>query len=126
MRDAAYDFLVECARHQKVAGYGEIWDAVGAALGKDLGNHWRKLPNLLGSVSERSQAELGVLSTALVIYETDDPDSGPGAGFFRMAATMGLLDESDSPPDGEDWVMSDRQRDFWQSQVDAIHERFAR
>lgn len=125
MRDAAFDFLVECARGRRTAGYGETWDAVGAAIGKELGSHWRELPNLLGFVSERSQAELGLLSTALVIYQPDAVSSGPGAGFFRMATRMGLLDDSDSPPDGEEWVMSERQRDFWQSQVDALFERFA-
>jgi hypothetical protein len=124
MRDAAFDFLCRCASEQRLASYGEIWAAVGAALGEDLGSHWRQLPNLLGYVSSHSLDELDLLATALVIYDPEDERSGPGPGFFRLAASKGLLDDEDAPPEGAAWAMSDRQREFWRRHVDAMFDRF--
>ncbi len=47
--------------------------------------------------------------TALVVQK--DGDQEPGAGFFRDAVALHELAASEEPPKGEDWVMSDGQRD---------------
>ena len=125
MRDAAFSFLCVCARERRLASYHEIWTTVGAKLGKDLGNHWRQLPHLLGHVSERSLEESGILATALVVYDPGDASSGPGPGFFSLAVSLGLLAPADGQQDAETWTMSDRQRTFWRQQVDAMFDRFA-
>jgi hypothetical protein len=125
MRDAAFDFLCLCAAERRLGSYGEIWTRISNSLGKDLGNHWRQLPYVLGYVSTRSVEEFDLLATALVIYDPDDAESGPGPGFFRLAASLGVLDDSDAPLEGTEWSMTDRQRTFWRQQVDAMFDRFS-
>ena len=125
MRDAAYEFLRRCARDRSTTASGDVWHAVSEALGTDLGSHWRKLPHLLGHVSEHSHAESGVLASALVISVPDDQESGPGAGFFRVAASLGLIDRPDAPAAGTEWVMTEAQRGFWREQVDAVFAKFS-
>ena len=124
MRDAAFSFLCVCAGERRLSSYHELWTTVGTALGKDLGNHWRQLPHLLGYVSERSLEEVGVLATALVIYDPDDASSSPGPGFFSLAVSLGLLDAADGPQDADTWTMTNRQRTFWRQQVQGMFDRF--
>jgi hypothetical protein len=125
MRDAVFDYLCVCAAKRQRASYGEIWTRLADALGKDPDNNWRQLPYVLEYVSRRSLEEFEILATALVIYDSGDVDSGPGPGFFRLAASLGLLADADSPPEGIEWSMTDRQRTFWEQQRDAMFDRFS-
>ena len=123
MRDAASAHFRECASEQRTTSYTELWRAINEAIGEDLGDHWRQLPILLGFVAEHSFNDLGLISTALVVHQEGDDEPGPG--FFRIAAELGALPEADAPPKGVDWRITERQRDFWQSSVDGMFERFA-
>src|SRR5690606_16720324 len=124
MRDAALDYLKACAAERRLTSYGELWKAVERALNTDLGNHWRQLPVLLGHVSYEAFAEFELIPTALVVAPGANDEPGPG--FFRIAAELGVLPDSDSPAIGETWTtMSDRQREFWLAAVEGMYDRFA-
>ena len=124
MRDAARRHLERCAAEGHLTTYGELWDAISADLGRDLGNHWRQLPNLLGYVSVAAYEDLELIPTALVVA----PDLGdePGPGFFRIAAELGAIPDAEAPPEGEAWTMSPSQRAFWETQVEGLYQRFRR
>jgi hypothetical protein len=123
MRDAVLDHVKVCASERRLTSYGETWAVVQATLGADLGNPWRQIPSLLGYVSVAAYPELDLIPTALVV--APDSDDEPGPGFFRIAAELGALDDSESPPEGESWVMSEAQRTYWQANVQGMFDRFA-
>lgn len=123
MRDAGVEYLQQCARERRYATYGELWQAIGDALGEDIGNHWRQLPILLGYMSVAAFPDLDLILTALVV--SPDQSDGPGPGFFRIAAELGALSETESPPEGENWSMTDAQRAYWDETVHALFDRFA-
>ena len=123
MRDVALDYLRTCAAERRLTTYHELWAAIEASVGEDLGNSWRQLPNLLGYVSEQGYPDLGWIPTALVVAH--DNDDEPGPGFFRIAAQLGILDEADAPPTGQAWEMTERQRAFWQEQIEGMFNRCA-
>lgn len=122
MRDAGYEHIVACARDRQMTTYGETWEAVARAVGEDIGNPWRQVPHLLGHIAEHVHDELGLIATALVVY--DARDEHPGPGFFRLAVAMEELPPDDAPPEGEDFEMTSTQRAFWRRHVDGMFERF--
>lgn len=120
MRDAGYEHIIERARDRKTTTYGELWVAVTAKLGEDLGNPWRQIDHLLGSIGEVAYDKDGLMPTALVMYEGTG-ETNPGPGFFRLAANMGLFPGGDAPPVGEEWnEMTARQRTFWEDQRELV------
>jgi hypothetical protein len=126
VRDArrGHRCIAQCARERRTTTYHELWPAIGVLLGLDLGNPWRQMPHLLGYISEHSYEDYRLLLTALVVE--DGPVAQPGEGFFRLAASMGLLPERAAPPEGVPWRgMTVAQRAFWEGQVEAIFTRFA-
>jgi hypothetical protein len=127
MRDAGLQFLRDSASQRKMVTYGELWDAITLEVGEDCGNAWRQRPNLLGYIAEQGYQDLGYIPTALVIYREDDDGDGtehPGPGFFRLAVTLGAITADLAPAAGEEWtVMTDQQREFWQSQVQGMFSR---
>jgi hypothetical protein len=81
------------------------------------------MPILLGQICEEFHEEVGALPTAIVISQSGEVH--PEAGFFRMAASFGLIADEDAPPAGVIWNgMSDHQRDFWESQVEAVFRHY--
>jgi hypothetical protein len=123
MRDAGAVHIISRARRQRKTCYGELWTAIEAQIGEGLGNSWRQLPHLLGDIAEHAFDEIGLILTALVIYE--EGDEHPGEGFFRLAAETGMPREEDAPPVGEPWAgMTSAQRDFWEIQVESLFAQF--
>jgi hypothetical protein len=124
MRDAGAAHIISRAGQRRKTYYGELWTAIERQVGEELGNSWRQLPYLLGDIAKHVYDEIGLILTALVIYE--ERDEHPGEGFFRLAAEMGALREEDAPPVGERWEgMTTAQRDFWETQVQSLFARFA-
>lgn len=124
MRDAGAAHIISRAGQRRKTYYGELWTAIERQVGEELGNSWRQLPYLLGDIAKHVYDEIGLILTALVIYE--EGDEHPGEGFFRLAAEMGALREEDAPPVGERWEgMTTAQRDFWETQVQSLFARFA-
>jgi hypothetical protein len=124
MRSAAYDHIAESAGRGQPTNYSDLWAAVFTRLGKTVGDPWRQLPMLLGYVSDEYHKEVGAIPTAIVLY--DLADQYPGPGFFRLAASYGLLQESNAPAFGEDWTgMTEVQRTFWIGQKEAVFSHFA-
>ena len=123
MRDTALDYLVECAAAHRMTTYGEFWSELGSRLDFDPGTPFRQLPTLLGQVVDLGYEITTFILTALVVTEGDDPH--PESGFFRKAAEVGIFPEEDAPAEGEPWdSMTSVQREFWQSQVDALFAQF--
>ena len=60
---------------------------------------------------------------ALAVQSAGDQE--PGAGFFRTAVALHELPAVDEPAKGEDWTMTDAQRTYWRTQVDALYAYFA-
>jgi hypothetical protein len=123
MRDAAFDYLCQCAREKRMTTYAELWDAVGSATGEELGANWRQLPILLGHVADHSFAELQLIPSALIVAHEGDGE--PGIGFFRIAAELGANPQPAALEKGVAWAMTDDQRDYWQRNVVGMYERFA-
>lgn len=125
MRDAGYEHIIERALERETTTYKELWAAITAALGQDFGNTYFQTGDLLGSIATYAHDKDGVMPTALVMYEgTEEANAGPG--FFRLAASMGLLPEGVAPPTGEPWTgMTDAQRSFWEEQRDLVFAHFA-
>jgi hypothetical protein len=123
MRDAGRACLAECAAERQVMTYGELWTAIGDRVGRELGSPHLPLPRLLKDIAEVTIKDGEPNPTALVVQK--DGDQEPGAGFFRDAVALHELAASEEPPKGEDWVMSNRQRDYWTKQVVALHEHYA-
>jgi len=121
MRDVALDYLESAAAEKRLTSYGEVWEHVGNALGTDPGSHWRQLPNLLGYVSVKAFEAYELIPTALVVTPGHE---GPEVGFFRIAVELGDLDDSELPPEGEPWAMSDSQRAYWNATVERLFDRF--
>ena len=124
MRDAARAHLVATAQAKQLTTYGEVWAAIEKDLGKELGNRHLALPRLLGFVTDLEETGSKMLPTSLIVTEGKQ-DEGPEPGFFRLAASLGEIDESESPAKGEDWTMSEAQREFWQKSVQAMYARSA-
>ncbi len=123
MQDEVISYIGEKAKAGEKTTYGELWGALEARLGKDLGNPHYQLPSLLGYVALEGFERTNLVLTALVIYE-GRPDQ-PGDGFFRLAAGLGILDEKDAPEVGEDWSqMTPAQRAFWEQQVTDLFKYF--
>jgi hypothetical protein len=125
MRDAGYEHIIERARLGQTTTYTELWAAITATLGPDLGNRYWQMGHLLGAIAEHAHDKDGVMPTALVMNEGDG-ETNAGPGFFRLAADMGLLPEGVAPPAGEPWKeMTAAQRTFWEGQCDLVFARFA-
>ena len=123
MRDAAFDYMCQCAKDKRMTTYAELWDSISSTTGEDLGAKWRQLPILLGHVAEHSFAELQLIPSALVVAREGDTE--PGVGFFGIAAELGALPRSDAPEGGTAWTMTDGQRDYWEQTVAGMYDRFA-
>jgi hypothetical protein len=124
MRDTAMELIAEAARNRDYIRYGDLWKGIERRLGKDLGDRWLQMPNLLGYVSDHFHNEIGALPTAVVVSQGQPK---PEQGFFRLAAWEGYLPDADAPTEGEDWSgMSPRQDAFWRDQVAAVFDWAAR
>ncbi len=124
MRTSAYEHIAESARQRLRTRYSDLWSAVLKSLGEGVGDPWRQLPVLLGYVSDEYHEAVGAIPTAIVVYDLEDEHPGPG--FFRLAASYGLLPDEDAPPLGEDWVeMTNVQGEFWVSQEHKVFSYFA-
>lgn len=125
MVNEGYEHIINRARQRRTTTYKELWAAITAAVQQDLGNPYWQIGPLLGSISEYAYDKDGVMPTALVMYEgADETNAGPG--FFRLAASMGLLPDGVAPPPGEPWKqMTDAQRRFWEEQRDLVFAQFA-
>jgi len=123
MRDAGRAVLADRAAEQQVITYGELWSAVGERVGRELGTPHLPLPRLLKDIAEVSIKDGEPNPTALVVQK--DGEQEPGAGFFRDAVALHELPAVEEPPKGDEWVMSDAQRDYWTKQVAALHEHHA-
>ena len=122
MRDAGRAVLAECAAEQRMMAYGDLWAAISERVGRDLGTPHLPLPRLLKDIAEVTIKDSEPNPTALVV--TKEGEAEPGAGFFRDAVALHELPAVEEPPKGDDWVMSDVQRDYWIKQVAALHEHF--
>ena len=123
MRTVALAHLEACARAGELTSPDAVWQVVKDSRTEELGNPRYQLPKLLGYVETKSLADTGLLASALIVQ----PDRGnePSAEFFRLAHKRGLISDDDAPPATDaGWTMSEAQREFWQSQVDAMFERF--
>jgi len=119
MRDFGAVTIVERARRGETITYGELWDAVNRQMGRDIGKAWRQVPQLLRHIGEDSFERFEFIITALVV--TDDFGEHPSEGFFRLAARLGVLHESEAPEKGQPWkVMKQRQRQFWIEECDKV------
>lgn len=123
MRDAGRSYLAECAAERRVITYGDLWVAIAAKVDRELGSPHLPLPRLLKDIAEVSIKEGDPNPTALVVPK--DGDQEPGAGFFRDAVALHQLPATEEPPKGEDFEMTDAQRAYWRTQVDALYEHFA-
>jgi hypothetical protein len=124
MRDAGMEHIAEWSRRCELTTYADLWSGIVARVGSDAGDPWRQLPMLLGYISDEHHEAVGAIPTAVVVY--DLADKHPGPGFFRLAASYGLLPDEDAPALGEEWTeMTDRQRAFWDEQVAALFAHFA-
>jgi hypothetical protein len=122
MCDAGQAILLDCAARRELTTYPRLWDGIRNHLQKDIGHPWRQIPSLLEYISGRSYEGLGLFITALVV---DELSGVPNEGFFRLAAARGALPERDAPPVGEPWNgITPAQRAFWESQADALFEKF--
>ena len=116
MRDAGYQHILGCAQQGQKTTEGDVWAAVVAHMGRDLGSHSRQLPHLLVHITEHSYPTSGVLPTAIVMSAAGDEHPGPR--FFRRAAVLGALPKKDAPATGDEWTeMTPNQRAFWEDQV---------
>ena len=112
MRDVGLFYLQRIAANGSTATYEHFWRVVQAGLGRDVGNPWRQIPQLLRQVGEKSFDESGLVVTALVVNDESEPS--PSEGFFRLAARLGLIHERESPEKGVKWLgMTSVQRIFW-------------
>jgi hypothetical protein len=100
-----------------------MWMAIAAAMERDIGGFRLQMPNLLRRLAEQSLEEIGLVLTALVVY--DDRPEYPGGGLFQLAVREGLL------PEGEEHVLgpglkglTSAQRRFWEHQVAALFDFF--
>lgn len=126
MRDVGYEHIAARARDRKKTTYVEMWDAIRAEVGQDLGSQWRQLPNLLGYIGDLSYEKIRLVVTALVIYQ--EGDEHPGPGFLRLAARHDLMPAEEAPPTGRDneWKgMTPYQSAFWAGHCDALFDHFA-
>ena len=125
MRDAGNEHIIECARERRTTTYADLWAAITASLGEELGNRWWQMGPLLGAMGEAAHEKDGIMPTALVMAEGDG-ETNPGPGFFRLAADMGQFPEDQTPPKGEPWTkMTETQRRFWEEQRDLVFAKFA-
>jgi len=119
MCDIATDYILEGAAIGRTRTYGDLWSAVEEGLGKPIGNAYYQRPHLLEWTTRRFAVARKLMLSALVVRDAEDP--GPGAGFFRLAAELGLLHDDAAPKAGEPWLaMSSVQRDFWERQRNGL------
>jgi hypothetical protein len=123
MRDAGRACLGEVAAERRLISYGDLWTAIGSRVGRDLGPPHLPLPRLLKDIADVTLKDGEPNPAALVVQK--DGEQEPGAGFFRDAVSLHQLPPAEEPPKGEDFVMTDAQRAYWQAQVDGLHAHFA-
>jgi hypothetical protein len=122
MCDAGQAILVDCATRGELTTYPKLWEGISNRLQRDIGHPWRQIPFLLEYISDRSYEGLGLFITGLAVDETNGV---PTEGFFRLAADRGALPERDAPPAGVPWNgITPAQQAFWESQKNALFEKF--
>ncbi len=119
MRDAGRACLADRAADGGLITSGELWASIEARVGRDLGSPHLPLPRLLKDIAEVTIKDGDPNPTALVVQREGDEE--PGAGFFRDAVALHELPAVEDPPKGEEWVMSEAQRAYWQKQVSDLH-----
>ena len=124
MRDAGIEHIAEWSARSELTTYADLWSGIVSRVGSVAGEPWRQLPMLLGYISDALHQAVGAIPTAVVVY--DLADKHPGPGFFRLAASYGLLADEDAPAFGEEWTqMTDRQRTFWDQQIATVFAHFS-
>jgi hypothetical protein len=122
MRDAGRKVLADRAAEQRLITYGELWSAIAAAVGHELKSPHLAIPRLLQDIAEVSIKDGEPNPSALAVQA--DGDQEPGAGFFRAAVALHQLPAVEEPAKGDDFAMTDAQRAYWRSQVDALYAYF--
>ena len=123
MRDAGRARLNTCAAERQLITYGDLWAAIAETVGRELGSHHLALPRLLRDIGDVAIKDGEPNPMALAVQSAGDQE--PGAGFFRTAVALHELPAVDEPAKGEDWTMTDAQRTYWRTQVDALYAYFA-
>lgn len=118
MCDVGDQLIRESAQRREFITYGELWQGIQSGVEWDIGQAWRKIPNLLGHIADRANVADGLILTALVV---DDEDRHPSEGFFRLAVSLDLFSSEDAPESGQaSHQLTDVQRSFWELQADAL------
>lgn len=118
MIDAATAFLQEQARLQRTTSYTEL-NAVlsnrtdSRTFDFNLESERAALGSLLGEIALANLSEVGAMLSAIVIYLNEND---AGAGFYRYAIQLGLLDPNPS---------SSAKFEFWISQVTTVYRHFS-
>ncbi|MET0736708.1 MAG: hypothetical protein ABW035_00420 [Acidimicrobiales bacterium] len=123
MRDAGRARLNTCAAERQLIAYGALWAAIAETVGRELGSQHLALPRLLRDIGDVAIKDGEPNPMALAVQSAGDHE--PGAGFFRTAVALHELPAVDEPAKGEDWTMTDAQRTYWRTQVDALYAYFA-
>lgn len=124
MRDVGMELLKRYAKKRSTTTYQRFWSGVRSGFAGDVGKSGRQVPQLLRYIGELSFDEYGLILTALVV--TDGRDRHPSEGFFRLAARLELISDSEAPDTGVEWTgMSTLQRAFWKDQVESLYGHFA-
>ncbi|MET1049512.1 MAG: hypothetical protein ABWZ55_07765 [Acidimicrobiales bacterium] len=123
MRDAGRARLNRCAAERQLIAYGVLWAAIAETVGRELGSQHLALPRLLRDIGDVAIKDGEPNPMALAVQSAGDQE--PGAGFFRTAVALHELPAVDEPAKGEDWTMTDAQRTYWRTQVDALYAYFA-
>lgn len=119
LTDWTVRFLREKARLGLTTNYSELSSTLARRHGArafdfDLESERAAMGYLLGRAVDVELAVSGLMASAIVLYLNRN-DAGPG--FFKKAQEVGLLSRRATEPE--------RDR-FWQEQVRAVHERYAR
>lgn len=117
--DAAFDHLKRKARLKRTSNYTDVNRAISESTGQsefDFTNPEGRnaMGDLLGEVVERSLEDSGVMLSALVMYLNENR---PGAGFYNLAQSKGLLDKEATP---------DEKEAFWIDQCNKAYEAYDR
>ena len=123
MRDAGRARLNTCAAERQLIAYGDLSAAIAETVGRELGSQHLALPRLLRDIGDVAIKDGEPNPMALAVQSAGDQE--PGAGFFRTAVALHELPAVDEPAKGEDWTMTDAQRTYWRTQVDALYAYFA-
>ena len=111
MNKAIYDRLIQLARDQKLATYGEIAPLAGLSMDNDA--HRETMSTILAEIARHEQSLGHPMLTAIVVHR--GRDNNPGDGFYALAREFGLFGGSRD---------QFKRLQFWVDQVKAVHEHW--